>query len=332
MEMSNLRQLRKAVRGSYEPVFRRMHDSLFPDFAGRFQTLWDFAPDRRVNANDWLSEHLRDGVPFCAGRFGADEFELSQSWRRETLRSPGGRFFEHLAVGDPFYTLLRAGSRLRKRGLRPLTTDVRRKFHDLMVRSMEEVDLLGSWIKGEAWFENYLPDAKFAHLTDLEPYRFRNPWSEHLRDRRVLIIHPFEASIRLQYENRRERIFKDVPVLPEFELDTLVPPRAHFGEIKNAHHWFESLENLVSEVCNRRFDVAIIGAGPFGLPLAAAIKRDGRQAIHLGGATQNLFGILGGRWANDPVLVGFRSPAWVRPSPEETPSGRAQKMSQFSYW
>ena len=39
------------------------------------------------------------------------------------------------------------------------------------------------------------------------------------------------------------------------------------------------------------FDVAIIGCGAYGLPLAVEAKRMGKQAIHMGGATQVLFGI-----------------------------------------
>ena len=44
------------------------------------------------------------------------------------------------------------------------------------------------------------------------------------------------------------------------------------------------------------FDVAIIGCGAYGMPLAAMLKQAGKQAIHLGGATQLLFGIKGKRW------------------------------------
>ena len=44
------------------------------------------------------------------------------------------------------------------------------------------------------------------------------------------------------------------------------------------------------------FDVAIIGCGAYGFPLAAKLKQAGKQAIHLAGATQLLFGIKGKRW------------------------------------
>jgi len=43
------------------------------------------------------------------------------------------------------------------------------------------------------------------------------------------------------------------------------------------------MKNEISEI---DFDVAIIGAGAYGLPLASYIKEMGRQAIHMGGSTQ----------------------------------------------
>ena len=41
------------------------------------------------------------------------------------------------------------------------------------------------------------------------------------------------------------------------------------------------------------FDVALIGCGAYGFPLAAKLKTAGKQAIHLGGVLQALFGIKG---------------------------------------
>ena len=49
---------------------------------------------------------------------------------------------------------------------------------------------------------------------------------------------------------------------------------------------------------NIDFDVAIIGCGAYGFPLAAHAKKLGKIGIHLGGVTQLLFGIKGSRWEN----------------------------------
>ena len=65
------------------------------------------------------------------------------------------------------------------------------------------------------------------------------------------------------------------------------------------------------------FDVLIVGAGAYGLPLAAEAKRMGKVGIHIGGAIQILFGILGHRWETEHVeqFGPLFNDHWVRPFP-----------------
>ena len=70
--------------------------------------------------------------------------------------------------------------------------------------------------------------------------------------------------------------------------------------------WFDALEWMEQEVDKREFDIAIIGCGAYGFNLAAHIKRKGKKAIHLGGATQLLFGITGKRWEeNEDYKIAY---------------------------
>jgi chemotaxis response regulator CheB len=73
------------------------------------------------------------------------------------------------------------------------------------------------------------------------------------------------------------------------------------------------------------------GAGAWSLPLVAHAKSLGAFAIHLGGATQILFGIKGGRWDMHPEVSAFYNEAWTRPSLCETPQG-IQKIEGGCYW
>lgn len=91
--------------------------------------------------------------------------------------------------------------------------------------------------------------------------------------------------------------------------------------------WCEELNRLKDEILSKEFDVAIVGAGAYSLPLLAAVKSSGRKGIHLGGEIQLLFGIKGRRWDGKNLYNDH----WVRPSPDETPSN-FMKKENGCYW
>ena len=92
--------------------------------------------------------------------------------------------------------------------------------------------------------------------------------------------------------------------------------------------WSKGLADLRQKILRAGdFDVLIVGAGAWSLPLLLAAKERGKIGIHMGGTTQNIFGIKGGRWDNH----GIYTRDWIRPCPEETPAGRF-RMENGSYW
>ena len=97
--------------------------------------------------------------------------------------------------------------------------------------------------------------------------------------------------------------------------------------------WFEALTWMVDQCRKSDFDVAIIGCGAYGFPLAAEIKRMGKTAIHLGGATQLMFGILGRRWEdeNAEFCRNVVNEYWTRPLESERVAG-ANQVEQACYW
>lgn len=157
----------------------------------------------------------------------------------------------------------------------------------------------------------------------------QRPWTRALASKRVLVIHPFAETIRSQFA-KRQQITGVKDFLPEFGLQTEIPP-VTFAGVGSTRPWLSHYQELEQNVVARDFDVALIGAGAFGLPLAGAIKRSGRQAIHLGGSLQLLFGITGRRWDGHPLLEGFADRTWVRPLFQETPEG-ATLVEQGAYW
>ena len=146
------------------------------------------------------------------------------------------------------------------------------------------------------------------------------------------MIHPFAETIKKQYE-KREALFENPEILPELKvLNTVKAVQTIAGcQDDRFATWFEALEWMYEEAMKTDFDVAIIGCGAYGFPLAARIKAAGRQAIHMGGATQLLFGIKGHRWDEYPLISRLYKESWVRPDEKEKPM-QAEKVEEGCYW
>ena len=91
--------------------------------------------------------------------------------------------------------------------------------------------------------------------------------------------------------------------------------------------WYDGLEKLTKEVSLKDFDLALIGAGAWSLPLGSRIKQMGKSAIHLGGEMQLIFGIKGKRWESYNIY----NSAWVEASPQEVPKNN-NRIEDGCYW
>jgi hypothetical protein len=206
-------------------------------------------------------------------------------------------------------------------GFFPAQPEYLGRFAELMLDCLPQVDILGSWRGLENCLARELNAAKKVPLLDLEPYHHAVPWSSALRGKKVLVIHPFSDTIKNQYQNR-EKLFANPDVLPEFQLETIRAVQSIAGARTKYPDWFAALDDLKRQIAEKDFDVAILGCGAYGFPLAAYVKCLGKKAVHLGGALQILFGIKGRRWENNygyDYDTRFYNEYWVRPSAEETP-------------
>lgn len=203
-------------------------------------------------------------------------------------------------------------------------------FAEKILRDVSEVDILGSWLEEETQLLKFMPRTKFVPLPALEPYYHPDLWSQSLAGKRVLVIHPFAESINRQYQNHR-LLFKDPRVLPDFDLVTLKAVQSIAGTQVAFASWFDALREMCEKINEIDFDIAIIGAGAYSFPLAAYVKRIGKKSVHLGGATQILFGIKGKRWDSWPFFQQLYNEHWVRPSPAETPEN-FQFIETGCYW
>lgn len=204
-------------------------------------------------------------------------------------------------------------------------------FSELMIEDMKLLDVLGSWRIEECLLQKHFPLAKRIKLSELEPYLQQDPWSEVLENKKILVIHPFDTAIEDQYNNR-QLLFKDSRVLPKFKsLETIKAVMILKENDSPFEDWFAALNYMKTEIDKKDFDIAIIGCGPFGFPLAAHVKRIGKKAVHLGGATQILFGIKGKRWIEDENFKDIINENFIFPSDVDKPKGFL-KMDGGCYW
>ena len=205
------------------------------------------------------------------------------------------------------------------------------RFAELMIGYAPMVDILGSWRKEEGEVMTLMPNAVRVPLFALEPYYFDLPWTSALEGKRVLVIHPFEDSI-LKQHSRYKDLFSNSLLTPTYELQTLKAVQSIAGNKPDRFDdWFQALEWMEQEVSKRDFDIAIIGCGAYGFPLAAYVKSIGKKAIHLGGAVQYLFGIRSSAADRNQRLKPLINDCWIYPSESERPKNH-QVVENSRYW
>lgn len=270
--------------------------------------------------NKLIAEKLIDNKPFMISRFGDVE-----------LRTVVYAIEIGLGIRKNFPQYVMKKMQVNA-GFFPITDKNLFRFGELMIDSCSHVDVFGVWynVLEDYVIKKFAPNSKTTILEALEPFWHSEPWSSYLKSKKVLVIHPFEATIISQFK-KREFLFQDIRVLPEFELLTLKAVQSNAGEETCYENWFDALDEMTKKALTLDFDVAIIGCGAYGLPLAANLKKAGKQAIHLGGATQLLFGIRGARWDARPEMQRFINEDWVRPSLEEKPKD-AENVEGGCYW
>lgn len=274
-------------------------------------------------ANVFLGRALESGKPFMAGRYGT--IELEAMWR---TREDGKGFVTPIEKYMDMFC--------HSTGFFPKDKQQMIKFAQLMRETSRDIDFMA--IRQEAMGEYEAArygqkSLQYCYLDAIEPFFAREAWSAKLEGKKVLVIHPFDKTIPAQYE-KRELLFPGKNILPKFELIMQKSVQTMcYNKDERFSDWFEALNYMYAEAVKKDFDVALIGCGAYGFPLAAMLKRAGKAAIHLGAVVQLLFGIKGARWENAQQYYRdlLNNPAWVRPEESERPDG-FQRHENGAYW
>ena len=217
-------------------------------------------------------------------------------------------------------------------------------YSNLYLSAFDKCDIYASWepqgeyIKHISQSHSYMlhtyPNKPrfWAYNFDIFHYIYNQPWTWALKNKRVLLISPFEQTLKEQIPIRH-LLYDNVELFPGCQFITLKPPQTQADEPSAEFSIeFDKFKDNINELIDQ-FDIALVSCGGYGNPICSYIYSKGKSSIYVGGVLQMYFGILGNRWIqerNDAVYL-FYNDYWKRPKQNEKPKN-CNKVENACYW
>ena len=300
-----------------------------PDETSFVNKKYGFA-NKLVNPHKWGNTYIKTKLlqcePFIAGKIGGIECSALQEYFNNEFRANWFKKMHWTTLADAMFN---------NAGIYPQDSELLTRWSEIFSSSLANIDLLAVWnpqYHEDLIIVNWAPDSDLTTMRALEPFYHEDPWSLALESKNILVVSPFTDTIEAQYANKN-KVWSNLegPLLPDFELKTLKCPLSPALVAPEHETWEASLSDMCEKIKNIDFDVALIGAGAYSLPLCNFIKRNNKSAIHMGGGLQILFGIKGNRWLEHEVISQFFNDHWVYPSKKETPEN-TNLVEGSCYW
>jgi hypothetical protein len=169
----------------------------------------------------------------------------------------------------------------------------------------------------------------WASVLDIYHYIYETPWTHALKGKRILIISPFEKSIKEKIPIR-EKIY-GIDLFPDCEIITICPPQTQGNE--PSEDFIIELKRFTDRLDLLEYDGALVSCGGYGNLVCNHIYNTGKSSIYVGGVLQMYFGILGNRWLQErpDVIRLFLNSYWSKPKQEEIPNG-SKNIENGCYW
>jgi len=176
------------------------------------------------------------------------------------------------------------------------------------------------------------------HSRSLEPFYVLDkniiPYTYYLKNKKILIIHPFVDSFKKQLNNDFQ-IFKDKRLFNENQQFVFYKSYQTIAGNHIHNDWYETFTLMCEDIKNIDFDIALLGCGGYGLPLCHYIKTElNKSAIYIGGGLQLLFGVFGNRWQNNEFWIKTikeNNCKFIKPSNDEV-CKNSNQIENNCYW
>jgi hypothetical protein len=278
-----------------------------------------------------IGSAVRDETGYAAGKIGVSEL----AWLLYPLLVESGAAHRQLRA---FEVTLKLKATAQS-GLFPAEPAFYREFAEFYGEQLRQSDCIGVVPASFATTAEVV--RRYRLGADLLPYKDQEPdrstpaddsscYLPHLAGKRVLIVTPFAEILR---ERATKETFEAVWAKTGkrwFEPAAVDAIEFPYGFARTTQQQYGTCLDLLDVITGRMaehdFDVALIGAGALGIPLAAAARARGKVGISLGGALQVIFGVLGERWRErESWQRRYITDAWIdmpaeyRPEPSEMP-------------
>ena len=283
-----------------------------------------------------LYNYLKNNKPCLITRFGRHEINILLNYCGINNKKFNSFDFIRGKIYENWWHPNKCKFLKNNAGFYPTDSQSLKKFSQLYIKHMNHIDVLSVFTSNpepENFFRKKLNHTVKINLESLSIFSSKFAWTKALKNKKVLIISPFTDTIKKQFI-KKNKIFKDKRV-PNFKLKTLKSVVSLGGINSEFKNWFEALDFMKSKIKKIDFDIAIIGCGAYGYPLAAYVKEIGKIGFHIGGELQTIFGILGKRFENpkhkNGMYLKFINKHWTRPSKEERPKF-FKNIEGGAYW
>ena len=231
-------------------------------------------------------------------------------------------------------------------GVFPANATFLHEFAQFYTKHVQQIDILGLFQanKEEKIIKENELNAQFIPYQFTEPDRSipvneSNCYLPFFEGKKLLFISPFadllksratKATFESVWSNIHKKWF-----WPS-EVNSCEIPYSYVNSFKT-HEKYTNSMFLFNSICTNLseidFDIAFIGAGALGLPMASYLKNQGKIAISLGGHLQVLFGIGGGRWSKDEFwTTNYINEHWIEMPKKYHPENKSILTDNGAYW
>ena len=193
--MGQYKILRETVRKYTLKILTRICRKPYNEYTEEFIELRD------QRANDYIRETIRNtSNGLMISKWGTIELANVCSLLPRQLNIP----LKDICEGKVSYDRQSSVSWLvNNSGFFPNSVSAATEFARMALEDAQEIDILGSYLQHEYYLRDILKNAVKVNLNGYyAPFLWKQPWTIELRNKKVLVVHPFAETIKKQYEKR----------------------------------------------------------------------------------------------------------------------------------